>query len=945
MIHVVGRAPRGPSLALVLALLCLALQAGAGPLLAPGQRLFVLRTEHFDIIYPRSSEASALRLSSMAEEVYAEVTNKLRGSLPARVPVVITPDLGLFNGFANSFPYMHIALYDTPLSLSWTAFRDNFRGLFLHELTHAVSLQIKAPWAAFLSGIFGSWAAPALLNAPEFMIEGSAVSLESDDAIGGRANDPLVKERLRQDIIENRFKSPLEAEGVYDDYPGGTIYYEYGGLFNAYLQKSYGFEAYDRLWRAMGSLILSPSLDPYDAGFFRAFARVYGLPFPRAWADFRLSLTFLGALDPPEILSPVSASSIESLAGSEGRLFWVDGSASRAMELDCATGAISALFDAGSSDSITDAQGSRLLVSQVLDLSDGRNRVESLVYDRAARRFERGSGMADLREGRFFRGGFVGIQSNLHNTDLVYLPGGGGGRRLLLPGSERVMYSSPTVLDARRLALIVAIQGRRSIGILDVDSGHLRLLRPRGEEGVLDYLRQLSASKGILYFNFDSDGGMYKLGLLDGERLLLDTRDYSGGVFMPREEGGRIYYLGRFSRGTSLCRYPGEPAARELGLDYEDFDPAAAQAQEAGEQPGGAGSAQALPYRPLDYANPFRTWILYPDFNTLGRAARVLGYFYLQDPIEANTIGLSAGYDFTNPFAEAALTWSSTELPPRLDLALGDTLVYGATAVLERQSSASLQASLALPVFPSPRMASLGLGLNLLARARAAGGSPYAWPYEAPALSASAVAAWLGRIPGAAKSSSRGLDLTSYHDLDLGSRIYKTEAALTLAWDALPVRLDLWGAWANARILSLDAQSPVFSADRRPPYVEYEGITGPASGPASLLAEGSAALRLADLGLHTNLLGLYLNRFLLDLGYRGAWTESAYLQSSFLRLSLDSAAGIGALGSALRLRLFAEAFARLSVADPNQVLGWRLGFQTSTDAEMAARRGARRGLE
>jgi hypothetical protein len=872
--------------------------------------------------------------------------------------VVITPDIEVFNGFTNAIPYMHIVLYDTPLDVGWTSFKDNFRGLFLHELTHAVSLQSKAPWVSFLSGIFGSWVAPALLNAPEFMIEGVAVSFESADGVGGRANDPLVKQRLRQDIIENRFKTPLEAEGVYDEYPGGSVYYEYGGLFNAYIQKTYGMESYDELWKAMGNLILSLSLDPYDEGFFKAFHKVYGIPFTKAWADFRSSLTILGTKDPPEILKSTGPSYIQSLASGGGGLFWIDARSSRAYRMDTATLAASALFDAGGSDVIDDASadGSRLLVRRILSLPDGRERVETAVYDLAARRFAEDSAMPDLRDARFFLGGFVGLRSNLHNTDLVLIAK--EGERLLLSGSEGVMYSSPAVLDDARIALIVSVEGKRTIGVFDLDSGELRLLRPRGpgNEGLLDYVRQISASGGRLYFNYDSDDRMYKLGVVDVAAgvcsIKLETTDYSGGVLMPRESGGRVYYVGRFSAGDALCRYPGDAgplggAAIDEGslgkpiieADLESFDPAVLRATQDAEAAEAAISASIRPYRPLDYANPFNTWLVYPDLNTIGRSARVFGLFYFEDPIQSNSATLTAGYDFTYPFADIGLSWTNASLPVNLSSYFGDNLVYGALGPPERQSAASLSASLALPVFPSPRYAALGLAGTVLARARGASGSPYAWAYDKDlSASLSGFIGWFGRIPGAAKSTSRGIDIVSYHDLDIASQTYKTEAQLVLASDAMPLRLDLWGAWASLPILYLDSSSAVFSADWRPAYFEYQDTH---TDKTDLIAEGNAAWRIADQAIHSSLLDLYFNRLLIDLGYRGAYFEGGYLQSCYARLSLDIAAGVGDLGG-VGLRVFAEAFARLSELDTNRRFGWRLGIQTSADAGTALRGSAQR---
>lgn len=943
----------------------MALQAfpvSAGPVVAPGQKLYLIKTRHFDIIFPERSRPSALRLSTMADSIYDEIAAKLETKLLGRIPVVVTPDIGSFNGYTNPFPYMHIVLYDTALDIGWTTFRDNFRGLFLHELTHAVSLQIKAPWASFLSGIFGSWVLPGLLNTPEFMAEGVTVSFESAEGPGGRANDPQVKERLRQDIVENRFKSPIEASGIYDEYPYGDIFYEYGGLFSAYIQKSYGMDRYAKLWKAMGTLIFSFTLDPYEAGFYKAFHRTYGLPFLKAWADFRNSLAIPGVVDPPEVLGPKELAWMPGgLAGDEDSLYWIDARSRRAMRLDIATQERRVVFDADSSCAISDASvtGDRLLVSRAVALPDGRDRRETLVYDLARKRFLRETAVPDLREARFFRDGFVGIVSKLHNTDLVFAST--GGTRLLLPGSEEVMYSMPTVLDEDRIALIVAVGGRRSIGILDFGSGKLSLVRPAGEEAELfTYVRQLAASGGRdgrsrrLYFNYDSDDRLYKLGALDlpplapagegaggdsvGPRISLETTDYSGGVFFPRPAGGRVYYIGRFSEGDKLCAYPAEAASLgslSLGCALEPFDPAPALARSEELAAEAEAATPVGPYRPLAYANPFNMWFAFPDPTVMDRSFRAFGVFAFQDPIESNASILTLGYDGAYPFAEAGFSWTGSSLPVALSASAEDGLVYGSSGPPERQSSASLSATLPLPAFPGPRRAALGLGGSVFNRAEGEGGSPYSWDYRGWNATASALAAWYGRLPGIGKSTARGIDLASYHDLDLASLAYKSEARLVASLDRLPLRLDLWGAWASSPILRLDATSEVFTADRRPAYVEYGSRTSEAS---AYLAEGTLAYRLADQPIHAGILGLYFNRLLIDVGIRGAWFREEALGSSFARLSLDLAAAEGMAAGGLRA--FGEAFARFNVPSSADIVGWRLGIQLDTGAGTPMKGGA-----
>ena len=525
------------------------------------------------------------------------------------------------------------------------------------------------------------------------------------------------------------------------------------------------------------------------------------------------------------------------------------------------------------------------------------------------------------------------------NTDLVFASA--AGEKLLLPGSEEVMYSSPAVLDEGRIALIVAIGGKRSIGILDVDSGKLALVKPTGADAeLLGYVRQISASRDVssrdgtsrrIYFNYDSEDGLYKLGILDGDELRVETTEYSGGIFWPRAAAGRVFYIGRFSEGDKLCRYPGDAASlgtadatgeRRVDFDLEDFDPKPALAERDTSIAAAAATTAIWPYRPLAYANPFRMWAPYPDLQNIDRSVRIFGLFYLQDPIAANSLLLNAGYDSSYPFADSSLEWLNDELPVAFTTTLGDNLVYGASGPPERQSSASLFASLDLPSTPLPRAAVLGLGGGVLTRGEGAGGSPYSWGYTGWNATASGLAGWEGRLPGVAVSTSRGIDILSYHDLDAASLTYKTEAQLVAAYDRVPIRLDLWGAWAGSPILKLDSTSTIFSADHRPAYVEYEALD---TGSSDLLVEGTLAYRLADQAIHTNILDLYFNRLLVDIGFRGAYFQDEILESSFARLSLDIA---GAQGLAYAgARIFGEVFARLDGSSFVDAIGFRLGLQ------------------
>ncbi|MDR2633784.1 MAG: hypothetical protein LBC51_09230 [Treponema sp.] len=179
----------------------------------PFTGLKVIRTARFDLIYPEASAKTAETLAGFADALYDRVSMLLQTSYPARIPVVISPHTDQFNGLTTTLPAISILLFDTVMEPEWTSFTNTLEGLFIHELTHALSLSSKSPFFKGLHRVFGGWVYPVALNAPLFMAEGAAVSFESLDG-SGRARDPLVRGTLIQAVHENKFLSPFQVSGV-----------------------------------------------------------------------------------------------------------------------------------------------------------------------------------------------------------------------------------------------------------------------------------------------------------------------------------------------------------------------------------------------------------------------------------------------------------------------------------------------------------------------------------------------------------------------------------------------------------------------------------------------------------------------------------------------------------------------------------------------------------
>ncbi|MDR1949676.1 MAG: hypothetical protein LBQ38_09805 [Spirochaetaceae bacterium] len=561
----------------------------------------MIKTTHFEIIFPSESEVTARVLAGFADSVYERVSGLLDIKLEGRIPVTLTPHTDEFNGYMNSLPYPHILLFDTPMSPEMTGFSDSLESLFLHELTHAISLSTRSRGLNVLHKIFGGWVYPSGLTAPQFMVEGISVSFESLDGTG-RANDPLIKQKLLQAIHEEAFLSPFQAAGVYDFPPGRSAYYDYGGYFSAWLQKKYGMEKYVELWRRMGGEYRF-SFFFYRNGFFRTFSDLYGIPFLTAWDDFKESLriwtieentgaeVYNGVLWGAAAKKPATDLSIPAWArggralingvtAGGGRVFALDRVSQRIISHEPASGETRTvvLVDGDAYDLAASVGGDRLLVSSYR-YTGNMARTVVTEYDTAKGR-KTGWTREGLYYGRYFRDGVVGIVSTRHINNLAFISPSGE-EEILLRGSSRLLYSSPAPLDDRWIAFIASREGRREICLYNYETRDVYTLVPEPEDdaGRWTHIRGLRVSQGHLLFSYNHNGRMFKLGMVDLRNMadlhnmvdlrspetgplpvspeaLFSERDFSGGVFLPVLVGNEIYYRGAFTTWDALMRFP-----------------------------------------------------------------------------------------------------------------------------------------------------------------------------------------------------------------------------------------------------------------------------------------------------------------------------------------------------------------------------------------------------
>ncbi|MCL2294622.1 MAG: hypothetical protein FWC36_07140 [Spirochaetes bacterium] len=657
----------------------------------------VIQTEYFDIIFPDESERSARHLATFADRTYEQLSAMLGIELRGRLPITFAPHTAMFNGYYRSMPGSHIVLFDTPKDVEWTVFENNLKGLFVHELVHAISLNTRGPFFRVMHRIFGNWVTPSLITAPAFMVEGVAVSFESLGGFG-RANDPRTRQYLRQDIHEGRLLTPFQASGLYDN-PRHGSYYDYGGLFSAWLQETYGMEKYAELWRAMGRQFGRFSFFVYRSGFYSIFRRVYGINFIDAWNAFAASLALDDLETNDDEVLPARfrffserRHFIQGLAACEYRLYFIDKGKDRRENTvriyDTRTGEISS-FRAGllSYDIGVSADGSTLLVSGYRLLpSQGTiaSRYTAVVTEYRADGSRTGRSIRGLYRARYFRDGVIGLRANLHNNNVVF-EDFSGNSKVLLHGNERLMFSAPQPVDNERIAVVVSRNGKRELWLYNYVSEELFRIEADNNEYWL-YMRGLGVSGGRLFFSHYADDRMSRLGVIDLETMqaVFSRRDFSGGVFNPVAVGSTIYYLGAFTNGSGLLRFPealgdltGERSDVRLipliSQSYQTSLRSASQCHGAGcdllrniakQTPLYLGDSRR--YFALRYMNPFQFWLPLPLFREHNNNLRLDGVGILSmisDPTDRNFVTIIAYADTYYQMARIdLLSWENTSL-------------------------------------------------------------------------------------------------------------------------------------------------------------------------------------------------------------------------------------------------------------------------------------------
>lgn len=339
-------------------------------------------TRWFDIIYPSRSAESVWELYNCADRVYEEVCSNLGISPQFRMTVTITPAVDALNAYFTNFPSNHIVIYDCPVPDSLAVFNNNMEDKFRHELTHAVTINMRSPFWKALDFVLGdSWNFGCYITMPTLIKEGASVVEESRGG-GGRLNDGFYLHVLRQSVLQKNFQSYTELTGARDIYPQGNLSYAFGGPFSDWLQKEYGMESYSKFWYTginMGAVT-----------YEHAFKKVYGFSLGEAWKKFLDSVNLPDIPENPDDVDGVdfyrygksSGKVYTSLTSCRDGIAWIESStAFFAQTFDGGIAGPKKLFSLSGLSSIKFSNDGRFLAVSRMETNHGTTRNEVCVYD------------------------------------------------------------------------------------------------------------------------------------------------------------------------------------------------------------------------------------------------------------------------------------------------------------------------------------------------------------------------------------------------------------------------------------------------------------------------------------------------------------------------------------------------------------------------------------
>lgn len=935
-------------------------------------KLYELKTKYFDIIYSENSRETAFYIASFADESYEEIQSKLNSKHKERFRVVISGDVEEANGYASLTPsYTVIAIYNAlpPIDSTVANTKEFFKREFLHELTHAISLNIRNDVMEFGTKIFGNWLYTAS-SMPLSMIEGITVSFESLDGTG-RVNYPLIRQQIQQDIHEKKARTPSQANGSYDGYLARQNFYHYGGFFSHYLQTKYGMEKYVKFWKAtlespiagIGSPIFINSslwafavsideLKPFAMHppllienvfvYPLAFYSTYGRSIDEEWKDFLKYMEYKKPLLENTNTLIEKGFLIEYPVIANDKLYFIDHGDEGIVELDLKTKKYNYLYKGEGINSIAVSEDGKYLTVCRTHYFDRKNEILKIYarkFDISKRSFV-DKKIESVREVSFFGENLIGIKLRKHFTDLVLIDKNGK-IETLLKGNENTIFGTPYKLNDSEIVFLLNYKGKMQIGKLNIKTKELFTLQTD-----IRFLRNLSIYENKIFFSYNNGEGFYKAAYCEKDNLYLDERDFSGGAFYPLYQNKNIYYVGKFADEDRFLILPDQEKLKQLPTKWEKIT----LEEDRNQEYIATFSQKEKKYNPFFDMLP-HAWIPYISFQGESFERGIDGFglmMYITDPYRFNTIKITGIYNTIMNFPNLNISWESSMLPLHFSLTGYDELKYdldfndylrytgGIFDIWYTFNSDSPNKYLTIGEKINYNQTQLDIKY-FFNQGRI---HPYEWDFTYTRYliftTYSKLAFYSMYHPYRLYDSMRGFELNLYfdyyktltNDMGIDTNSYKIEAMIEYYPYVLPIVVNIYGGYSIEKSFRL-AKNVRFIENNFLKLKEYVSNTNS----SDWYIGSDISLRILNFEIQqgpTFLPFLFFNRLFLTAGYRNAYLKEEYYHTAYSRINLvmPFLGGSGGLSS-YKFNAYFEGY--YAINDSKFGYSWGIDFSKQFD--------------
>ncbi|MGD9008606.1 MAG: hypothetical protein PVG41_11830 [Desulfobacteraceae bacterium] len=221
------------------------------------EKIKVLETDHFTILYQAPLAMAAPVLAGYCEEAYHVLTRLLEMQPRHKIRVYLEDTFDTHNGWATVVPKNTMAFYLAGSDQGSQIYQPGnyLRRTVYHELMHVLSMDLRAGYNKALEKIFGqidptvfggdllsyllflSTASPNML-APRWYLEGTAMYAETEFAAPGRGRSTLGDMLFRTAVKNNNLIPYSEWHITTPRWPYGSTAYWYGMRMIQYLSET-----------------------------------------------------------------------------------------------------------------------------------------------------------------------------------------------------------------------------------------------------------------------------------------------------------------------------------------------------------------------------------------------------------------------------------------------------------------------------------------------------------------------------------------------------------------------------------------------------------------------------------------------------------------------------------------------------------------------------------